>query len=186
MVPKTSLFSQSDLERFWSKVDKSGSCWEWTASDTTHGYGVWWTGSRLIMAHRISYKISHGGIPDGLVIDHLCRNRKCVKPEHLEAVTNKLNILRGVGATATNARKTHCPQGHSYSSDAAFVDSEGRRRCGVCRPKPKLVHQKFRTHCIHGHPFDEQNTIVRSNGNRACRACHARRKAEYRKRKMTK
>jgi hypothetical protein len=74
-----------------------------------------------------------GEIPDGLVIDHLCRNRKCVNPFHLEAVTLKENILRGAGTGAEFARRTHCNKGHEFSEENTIIRSDGGRRCKTCR-----------------------------------------------------
>lgn len=188
MLPVNSPYPQKALARFWAKVDKGvpSECWEWTAAMTRAGYGAWWTGERNIMAHRASFLIAHGDIPAGMVLDHLCRNRKCVNPAHLEPVSHKENILRGEGATARNSKKSHCPQGHSYDGPVAYVDDDGRRRCGVCRVKPAVLHGKYRTHCIHGHEFDSENTIIRGNGNRACRECSRLRKIAYRQRQREK
>lgn len=123
-------------ERFWSKVDASGPCWEWTAGVGVGGYGRFALSrlndkTRCVYAHRYSYELLVGEIPEGLVIDHLCRNRKCVNPDHLEPVTQQENVLRGNGVTATNAKKDRCPKNHPYA--------EGRRRCLECdRERDKL------------------------------------------------
>lgn len=90
------------------------------------------TGGRMLMAHRVSYEYFVGPIPEGLTLDHLCRVHNCVNPEHLEPVTQRVNILRGFGAAATNARKTHCPQGHEYTPENTYRD-EGRRVCRICK-----------------------------------------------------
>lgn len=122
-------------DRFWSKVyiDTTGhGCWEWM--DTPHhtGYGHMRVGNSKIMAHRLSYALNVGEIPQGLHLDHGCRNRSCVRPDHLEPVTNRENILRGTGPSAMNAQKTLCPNGHKYD-----MEEKGRhgtaRRCGTCR-----------------------------------------------------
>lgn len=98
----------------------------------THGnkYGRL-PGKKLVLAHRIAYTNRYGEIPPDLVIDHLCRNGLCVNPEHLEAVTNVENILRGEGAPAKNARKTHCKNGHELSAENCW-NRKGRRACKIC------------------------------------------------------
>ena len=119
-------------DRFWSKVDRTEGCWLWTAS-TNRGYGQYYVKEhgRAIMAHRVAYEALVGPIPPGLVIDHLCRVHACVNPVHLEAVTQRENLLRGVGASAQNALKTRCPKGHAYD-DANTMISNGQRRCREC------------------------------------------------------
>lgn len=110
-------------------------CWMWMGAIHWTGYGV--SGSKL--AHRASYESEFGAIPDGKQIDHLCRNRWCVNPHHLEAVTQRENIMRGEGLTAKNAKKTHCPMGHEYTAENTLhsVGRDGytRRRCRSCMPR---------------------------------------------------
>ena len=116
--------------RFWSKVNKSDDCWLWTAAVDEAGYGRFGVNRESTYAHRYSYELTKGSIPEGLQIDHLCRVRHCVKPDHLETVTQRENILRSpTGFAAVNARKTHCPRGHRYS----ILDNRGWRECRVCR-----------------------------------------------------
>ena len=119
--------SQVDIDRFWSKVLKSKTCWIWSGAKAD-GYGAISIKGKNEKAHRISYFLKHGGLNKNLELDHLCRNRGCVNPDHLEEVTHKENMLRGIGWTAVNARKTHCPRGHPYDR----IDGDGRRRCVVC------------------------------------------------------
>lgn len=121
----------SKEDRFWLKVEKNaaGGCWEWIGFRTADGYG------RVLGrgAHRYSYELAHGVIPDGLQVDHLCRNRSCVNPDHLEAVSPRTNVLRSPTAVASvNARKTHCPQGHKYDINNTRLTSDGWRRCKTC------------------------------------------------------
>lgn len=121
--------------RFWSKVEKTDGCWLWTAS-TSQGYGRIWTptpdgGRMLAQAHRVAYELLVGPIPDGLYLDHLCRNRLCVRPDHLEPVTNGENVLRGKSGPAENARKTHCIAGHPFDEKNTRY-SAGKRWCRAC------------------------------------------------------
>lgn len=118
--------------RFWSKLKKTDSCWIWTASKDLDGYGRFFLEGRSISSHRFSYEHWNGKIPDELQIDHICRNRACVNPEHMEIVTSKENTLKGSGPTAVNSRKTHCPQGHEYSEENTY-NSNGARTCKICK-----------------------------------------------------
>lgn len=122
------------LARFWSKVRKTEGCWEWTASKNAKGYGLFTApGDKRArtQAHRLAWMLTRGPIDDGLVLDHLCRNPSCVNPAHLEPVTHRENILRGVGPTAQNARKTHCIRGHALSGSNLVVRPLGRE-CRTC------------------------------------------------------
>lgn len=119
-------------ERFWSKVDATGPCWEWTAHVGRAGYGQIHLEGRTALAHRVAYQLLVGSIPDGLQLDHLCRNTKCVNPDHLEPVPGRVNILRSAGPSAQHAIKTHCPQGHPYSQGNLHVTKSGQRKCRAC------------------------------------------------------
>lgn len=114
--------------RFWTFVRKlDNGCWQWTGGHLAFGYGMFWDGDRRVKAHRWSYEHFVAPIPDGLVIDHLCRNPACVNPSHMEAVTLAENTLRGTAPSALNARKEACPQGHPYEL------ASGQRICRTCR-----------------------------------------------------
>ena len=118
--------------RFWAKVNQTESCWLWVAAQNGVGYGYFWNGEYAVLAHRWAYERFIGPIPRHLELDHLCRLRCCVRPAHLEPVTTRTNLLRGVGASARHARKERCPRGHRY--DAVVHRSNGKmyRSCRTC------------------------------------------------------
>lgn len=119
-------FSELPL-RLQQKIEVSDACWEWLAARHPDGYGkVYWQG-KVEYAHRVIYELLVGAIPDGLVSDHLCRNRGCVNPRHLEPVTQRVNLLRGETLIAENMTKSTCPRGHPY-----YVTRKGYRRCRTC------------------------------------------------------
>lgn len=124
----------SDLRRFWRNVSKSANgCWVWNASRNSDGYGRFMYRGQRGHAHRFAYEALIGPVPDGLVIDHLCRVRHCVNPAHMEAVTDRVNTLRGVGPSAVNAVKTHCKHGHAFTEANTYVTSRGKRQCRPCQ-----------------------------------------------------
>ncbi len=133
----------SNATRFWSKVDTTGECWEWTAAKDRYGYGKFWIDGKRKKAHRVAYELEVGEIPQGLELDHLCRNTACVRPDHLEAVTHKQNTLRGEGLSAQNARKTHCDSGHPFDDANTYVRRYGGRDCRTCnRERMRRRRQK--------------------------------------------
>ena len=126
--------SEEDYKRrFWGKVEKTSTCWLWTAGKYNTGYGQFWIHGRDHPAHRLAYIWEKGDIPLGLQLDHLCRVRHCVNPAHLEAVTQKENILRGEGFAAKGARQTHCLRGHPFSGANLYTTPAGGRRCLACK-----------------------------------------------------
>jgi len=134
--------------RFISKVsfpESSEGCWEWIGSKNHKGYGQFQWKYRNYRAHRIAFELLVSPIEEGMVIDHLCRNRSCVNPWHMEPVTNKENIMRGEGHGSRNARKTHCPQGHPYSGWNLIVRiGHGSRECRTCRFNRSKTHRTAR------------------------------------------
>jgi hypothetical protein len=124
-------------QQFWSKVHKSSDgCWLWSGYVGREGYGrTYYAGRKGLSVHRLAYELSVGPIPPGLVIDHLCRVHNCVNPDHLEPVTNRENVLRGIGLAVIHKNTTQCPQGHPYSSDNTYISPQGKRGCRVCRNK---------------------------------------------------
>lgn len=146
-------------DRFWSKVDKTDDCWIWTAGKNHYGYGSY----RLIVngrsfaaqSHRLSYEDAVGPIPDGMVIDHLCRTPACVNPAHMEVVSRGENVLRGESSSAKHARGENCG------------------RCASCV-------NAIKTHCVRGHLLDGDNLYVANSGMRVCRACAQERRSKRR------
>lgn len=117
--------------RFFDKILVGDDCWEWTSTTNWNGYGRFRLNGRAAYAHRVAYEMFVGPIPIGLQLDHLCRNRGCVRPDHLEPVTSRENSLRGETIAARNANVTHCPRGHAYDEDNTSIRS-GRRFCRTC------------------------------------------------------
>lgn len=119
-------------QRFLKKVAKEeGGCWEWTAYIDHKGYGVFGIDSRtLVKAHRYSYELHAGPIPEGMQLDHLCRVRHCVNPAHLEPVTPRENVVRG---NAARPQITHCKHGHEFSERNTYINPKGNRECRKCR-----------------------------------------------------
>jgi hypothetical protein len=109
--------------RFWAKVDKTEGCWLWTAHVFRDGYAVFRVDGKQVYIHRWAYELLVGPIPDGMQVDHLCRVRHCVRPDHLEPVTPRENSRR---AKAAN-RRTHCQRGHLLD------EVRGRRQCRTCK-----------------------------------------------------
>lgn len=134
----------SPEERFWSHVDKNGPvpshapelgrCWVWTASRQKAGHGRWRTSHSApsISAARFSWELANGPIPDGLEPDHLCRFTPCVRPDHLEPVTHRENMLRGQTIVALNASKTQCVHGHPFNEQNTRINTRGDRACKAC------------------------------------------------------
>ncbi len=117
----------------WNRVTKTDGCWIWNGP-TSNGYGTVCLDSKNVMIHRFVYELLIGEIPKGMQLDHLCRVRNCVNPNHLEVVTIKENVLRGEGFSAKNLRKTHCNNGHEFTVDNTYIrpDPDNSRECRVC------------------------------------------------------
>lgn len=135
-----------DAVRFWAKVDflNPDGCWRWTASiRKTDGYGQFRLGKRIVKAHRFAYALLLGEPPQGLVLDHRCRVRECVRPDHLEPVTIAENNRRGTAAEAVramHARRTHCKHGHEFTPENTAQGTNGRR----CRTCTRNLNREYR------------------------------------------
>lgn len=119
-------------ERFREGYDIVGECWIWRGAKSSKGYAYFRDDSgKKVSVHRFAYKRLVGPIPIGLVIDHLCKNPGCCNPAHLEAVTNRENVMRGsIGQIQKTV--THCKRGHEYSPENVWIEPNGGRRCKAC------------------------------------------------------
>lgn len=140
------------LVRLAAKIlkDDSSGCWLWRGSnDGDQGYGRFYLNGRLLGAHRASYILHCGPIPDGMDIDHICRVPSCVNPEHLRTATRQENLatarkhglaLGGAASGEKQKSKTHCPQGHSYED--AIITKRGWRRCRQCFYEKERIRKR--------------------------------------------
>lgn len=121
-------------ERITSKIEHDDNgCWTWVGARNWDGYGMIRHEGATRLAHRIVYTLLVGPIADGLTIDHLCRNRACVNPDHLESVTRRVNVLRGDTFQARHAAQTRCKRGHEFTPENTYIEPSGSRRCIACR-----------------------------------------------------
>lgn len=128
-----------DQQRFYSKVDiDDNGCFNWTGNHTTKGYGTFWLDKKRVYAHRWAYEDCIGPIPKGLQLDHLCRNRRCCNPEHLEPVTREENLARGKVPYSRN----HCSHNHIYTESNTYVRPDGTRVCRTCKAISKRKNKK--------------------------------------------
>ncbi len=143
MPPKSTLTAFEI--RFWSKVEKTDTCWLWNASIKSNGYGQFSGQGHPLYAHRVAYELAHGPIGPHLTVDHLCRVRRCVNPSHLEVVTMAENIRRGMSASAQNLRKTHCNRGHPFNGGNLRIDRRGRVCLACVRRRSRARYATHRT-----------------------------------------
>lgn len=142
---------QDPLARFLAYSIRAEGCWQWTAGaygkkDRTAGYGRLKVNGIYVPVHRWAYEHYVGPIPEGMVIDHLCRNTRCVNPKHMEPVTSKENTRRGTAPSAQNMAKTHCKHGHEFEPENTRYYSKkypNRRKCIICdkRPHRRTSHE---------------------------------------------
>lgn len=132
----------NDLDRFYSKVDDDSDslCWNWTAGKNQNGYGMFKLYGGTMMAHRAAWLMLEGEIPDGMELDHLCRNRSCVNPDHLQPVSHAENVRRGDGAV--RYLKQSCVNGHEFTDQNAKYTPEGWRYCGDCKREQWTVQNE--------------------------------------------
>lgn len=126
--------NRNSIETILPRLEPIGEsgCLVWSGAISTSGYGVVSIAQRMRYVHRLMWVHTHGEIPKGLVIDHLCRVRCCANVAHMEVTSHKTNILRGSGASATHAKQSHCVYGHEFSEDNTWVSKSGARRCRTC------------------------------------------------------
>jgi HNH endonuclease len=131
-------------ERFWTKVEvpyAASECWLWVGSRDSKGYGRLANPGKSRLPHRIAYELMIGPIPPGIELDHLCREKACVNPWHLEQVTHRENSLRGV--MADRPKKTHCPHGHEYTeANTYYIPGKGTYMCRICRTNLDRKYKK--------------------------------------------
>lgn len=196
--------SGSPEDRFWAQVDQQGPipphrpelgrCWVWTGYINRYGYGEIAVDQRSVHAHAWGYQRFVGPIQYGLEPDHLCRNRPCVRFDHLEPVTHAENVRRG-----ERASRTHCVQGHPYDEANTAHQKDGSRICVACRreksnaryvrrreaaglpyvPRGASKRRPLKTHCPRGHPYEEGNVYHTASGVRLCIACNKERYRRY-------
>lgn len=132
--------------KLWNKIspEPNTGCWLWTGAINSGGYSNMKHGDKYTCAHRVSYEFYRGPIPEGMVVDHLCRVKSCVNPSHMEIVTQRTNVLRGDVPT------THCPNGHEYTSDNTYLSKQKRgwvsKNCRICTIERAKEYRRKKSH----------------------------------------
>ena len=117
------------------RIAPDTGCWLWTGCLNSKGYGCWSQNGKVKLTHRVAYELLVGPIPEGMVNDHLCRERRCCFPGHLEPVTSRVNTRRGMAATATE-----CKRGHAFDEANTYITKRGTRECRICR---RMQRERF-------------------------------------------
>jgi HNH endonuclease len=140
--------SPEEHDSFWIRVGLPtvSGCLPWIGHVAKSGYGAYPHRGGQVRAHRVAYIEAYGSIPDGMIIDHLCRNRSCVNPDHLEAVDNWTNVRRGDSPVAVNFHKTHCKRGHEFTPENTYVPPKRptQRNCRQCKRGDRKVKRVTR------------------------------------------
>jgi hypothetical protein len=179
--------SPSFARRVFSYIDFSGDCWEWAGTRNRDGYGVIGLsgrGSPVVLAHRAVWMLLIGAIPDTKEYDHLCRNHRCVNPDHGEIVTPQVNKARGFGAAVLHAKRDTCPYGHLKDGRRGARGSKRTDRyCKTCARRNRMARYEPKgpkTECLRGHAFTAENTYIDKRGHRNCKTCKIERQREVR------
>ena len=177
-----------DTERFFKFVT-TDKCWNWNGSLTAGGYGKFYNSGKLYLAHRVSFKIKNGFISNELQIDHICKNRKCVNPDHLRQVTAKINTTENSNSvSAINKAKTHCINGHEFTKENTRLRKNGkeciiceRKRCNKSAKKYREIRRLNRpkpVSCKKGHPLEDVRDKI-SGFRYRCYQCRLERNRRY-------
>jgi hypothetical protein len=123
------------VKRFWDKVEKTTTCWLWRSALSNQGYGQFHLNGRTVSAHVVAWEAEHGPVPEGLELDHSCRNHGCVRPDHMEPVTHAVNMSRGI---FPSWHETHCIHGHEFTPENTWVGTKNGYKIRVCRTCTRL------------------------------------------------
>lgn len=169
--------------RFWKRVHKTSGCWMWTGRTGRGGYGIFSAShEKAVLAHRRSFELVKGLIPEGLTLDHLCRNRLCVNPDHLEPVSLSENNRRSTSPSALNSRKNHCKHGHEFTPENTHICTNGGRLCKECS---RINRRKYRARHLERLRIEERSrskvyaSTRREQHRRYMRAYYARNKEKW-------